>query len=175
MPAGGTLELYRLSVPPVGSPPGTQAVREVMARVALPKGVQKVLVFLIAAPAGSETPLRGVAVNAESDKHTNGTGRLFNLSTYRTGLSFDGVPVIAGPRTIDTIVPFEPGVHKIIIAVEKNGEWQSAVLMLRRLSPFTKIYAVLIDRKPTDDNPLPVDAFVFFEFDRKAAVMAAGK
>lgn len=166
LPSNRVIEFYREEPAPVGSPPNSPPMRIPLAKVELKPEWDQALIMLIAAPAGSPLPMRGLAIDAIPEQHTHGTARLINLSKHQAALSFGKEPTKSGPRDINSVISFPMGISRMILAVEYDNEWHPVTLLQRRLDENTRIFTIVIDRKPTPENPLPVNPYIIFEYDR---------
>jgi hypothetical protein len=121
---------------------------------------------------GAPLPLFGLALPELDDRHTFGTARVINLSSFPIGLNVSGRTYTGEARATDLVAPFPTGVAKLALAINDAQTWRPVLVTQRRLNPHTRIYTILVNRAPTVDNPEPVRPFVLFEYDRAPALLA---
>jgi hypothetical protein len=166
LPRAGRLEIFRELPVPANAPAGTPTPRRPLANIQLLPSASAQIVLLAPSPAGNG--LRGLAIDAMTDTHTLGRARIINASAREAVLSFGGDPHRAEPKSMGTMVSFPTGISKIIVAVQGDepNTWEQALYTQRRLSQQGRMFIILIDRQPTEGDPLPVLPVVFFDYSR---------
>lgn len=165
LPQSQKLELYRwLPVPP-DAPEGTKPEKQILAQIPLAHGEKQIVFTKLILERDAPYPIHGIAVDDLDENHLPGQARLINLSSFSGAMALEEERAKASPKTSDTIFQFAPGMTDIIIAIEinNNGKWAQTFSNRLRLNEKVKVYALIYNHPPTDDNPLPVRAQVFTE------------
>lgn len=165
-PTGSTLSFYRITPPPPDAPPGTPPRKTVVAQVAYPKEVAKVILLLYPSPAQSTLPITGMAIADPEEQHRSGQARIFNLSSLRAAFSTGGEVAEVSPHTTDRVVATGTGPLFLKTAAQGGNGWQPVDAMERNLPADLRLFVIMVDAPPSYDGGPPVRGTFVYDFKR---------
>ena len=165
-PAGSKLSLYRITPPPPDAPPGTPSQKTVVAQVAYPKDITKVILLLYPSPAQSALPITGMAIADPEDQQRSGQARIFNLSSLDVAFAGGGDVAEAPPHTTDRVATIGTGPVSLKAAVQIGGGWQSVDSMERNLPADIRLFVIMVDAPPSYEGGPPIRSIFVYEFKR---------